>query len=620
MDYYTFVYDSGNVRNKNIQSNSIINLRKDIRTLDFIPLIDYDQGENESNKENYLIHNDGLGISIRSNMTTVKSSILSTLKSSNIDNLIKMIDDDGKIVDFIKFEFFKVVVSDRAAAKDKIYEIKSIYYSGDTTKINENFAEGIEKAIPKTPVIDKFLKFDLVNALEIERFVNIQNYIKNGSINGKKIVKGEKAYDDKYSNIKYLFEPDGEKDNKKKEKLISGVRNEIKENVIPTLEKTISTLNNDENLYSILLKFFIIKKINNINDITNYVTSEKEREIANKYQIQSIVNNNNVVLENYNNLIQGFYVDKKSEFDKSTNYEYRDVNTKNGSKAKPFNPINAFTLKNVILKFYLYNAVYNGYQNVLNHILLFKNKLVNKKIYQTNIIGDKDVGEKVTGYYNIDINNTSLHYGYQLYPLKSTISDNVLNMFFIQLKIRNYMLTQTYHSDMERRSNSFIESSRTYSDKYSGKYINPIKEAGVIVELLYNKKKQIIQSVESYRANTVKMMNQIKGKKPLKLFYVGLKVSSVVPDKASDVDTSPYDGKIVTSFKEKDKICTDSENRFRKLLDYLSSVSSNKILDPNYQNPQDKKGNDKDKDALSKSFRDKMKEDGQKISDFISYG
>lgn len=615
MDYYTFVYDSGNVRNKNVQSNSIINLRKDIRTLDFIPLINYDQAENESNKENYLIHNDGLGMSIRSNMTTVKSSILSTLKSSNIDNLTTKIDDDNNFVDFIKFEFLKYYTNNCNKAENKIYEIKSIYESGDTADIEINFVSGIKSTITNT-VMEQFLQFNLLNALEIERFVNIQNYIKNGSINGKKIVKGERTYEDKYSNIKYLFEPNGEEDNEKRRKLISGIRNEIKQNVIPTLEKTISTLNNDENLYSILLKFFIIKKINNIN-ITNYVTSENEREIATKYQIQSIVNNNNVVLENHDNLIQGFYVEKKSVFNNSTNYDYKDVKKDNRSKPKPFIPINAFTLKNDILKFYLYNAVYNGYQNVLNHILLFKNKLVNKKIYQTNIIGDKDAGEKVTGYYNIDINNTSLNYGYQLYPIKSTISDNVLNMFFIQLKIRNYMLTQTYHSDMERRSNSFLEKD---SIQYRDKYINPIKETGVINELLYNKKNQIIQSIESYRANTVKMMNQIKGKKPLKLFYVGLKVSTVVPDKASDVDTSPYDGKIVTSFKEKDKICTDSENRFRKLLDYLSSVSSNKILDPNYQTPQDKKGNDKDKDTLSKSFRDKMKEDGQKISDFISYG
>lgn len=606
MDYFTFVYDSGNVSNRNVQSNPTINLRKDIRTLDFIPLIDYDQGEKESNKQNYLIHNDGLGISIRSNMTTVKSSILSTLKSSNIDKLISGIEDENKFVDFIKFEFLKYYTNN--TVENEIFKIKSLYESGDTSYIETKFKTDIKKVIKTnaTDIIDKFLKFEIVNALEIERFINIQNYIKNKIMKGKKIATTE-PYKNRYSNIKYLFEPNGEEENKKKKDLISGIINHIKQNEIPNLEKTISTLNNDENLYRILLKFFIIKKINNIN-ITNYVTSEKEREIANKYQIQSIVNNNNVVLENHDNLIQGFYVEKKADFSKSTNYEYINKNI----------PINAFTLKNDILKFYLYNAVYNGYQNVLNHILLFKNKLVNKKIYQTNIIGDKDVGEKVTGYYKIDINNTSLHYGYQLYPIKSTISDNVLNMFFIQLKILNYMLSNSYRNDMERRSSSFLE--RNGNGSYSDIKINPRKEAGVINELLYNKKKQIIQSVESYRANTVKMMNQIKGKKPLKLFYVGLKVSTVVPDKASDVDTSPYDSKIVTSFKEKDKICTDSENRFRKLLDYLSSVSSNKMLDPNYQTPQDKKKDDKDKDASSKSFREKIREDGQKISDFISYG
>ena len=167
MDYYTFVYDSGNISNKSTQSNSIINLRKDIRTLDFIPLINYDQAENESNKENYLVHNDGLGMYIRSNMTSVKSSILSTLKNSNIDNLTDKIDNDTKFIDFIKFEFFKFFVNDRVAAKDKIYEIKSLYYSGDRTKINEKFAERIETAIPiaKTPVINKFIQFNLVNKL-----------------------------------------------------------------------------------------------------------------------------------------------------------------------------------------------------------------------------------------------------------------------------------------------------------------------------------------------------------------------------------------------------------------------------------------------------------------------
>lgn len=609
MDYYTFVYDSENSSNRNVKTNSTINLRKDIRTLDFIPLLNYKKEQSESNKESYIVHNDGLGVSIRSNMNTVKSSILSTLKSSNIDDLIIKIDNDTKFVDFIKFEFLKFVVNENMSAKNKIYEIKSLYESGDTADIEIKFVDGIKSAITNN-IIDKFLQFDLVNAIEIERFINIQNYIKNGSINGKKIVKKERTYDDKYSNIKYLFESNSESDNKKKEELISGIRNEIKQNVIPDLEKMINTLKNDENLYSILLKFVIIKKINNIN-ITNYVTSEKEREIANKYQILSVVNNNNAVLENHNNLIEGFDVEKISELKNSTNYEYREVKDR-----IPYNPINAFTLKNDILKFYLYNAVYNGYENVLNHILLFKNKLVNKKIYQTNIIGDKDAGEKVTGYYNIDINNTSLNYGYQLYPIKSTISDNVLNMFFIQLKIRNYMLTKAYHIDMERKSNSFIERDRP-SDR--NKYINPSKEGGVIIELLYNRKKQIIQSIESYRANTIKMINQIKGKKPLKFFYIGLKVATIVPDKASDVDTSPYDGKIVTSFKEKDKICTDSENRFRKLLDYLSSVSSNKLLDPK-TNYQEQQHNDKDKKVSSKSFREKIKEDGQKISDFISYG
>lgn len=611
MDYYTFVYDSGNVSNGNVQSNPTINLRKDIRTLDFIPLINYDQTENESNKENYIVHNDGLGMSIRSNMTTVKSNILSKLKTSNIDNLISEIEDDDKFVDFIKFEFLKYYTNN--TAENEILKIKSLYDSGYTLDIQKIFENDIKKVITgkANDIIKRFLQFDIVNALEIERFINIQNYIKNKIMKGKKIATNE-SYKTRYLNIKYLFEPTSEEENKRKD-LISGIRNHIKQNEIPNLKKTISILNNDENLYSILLKYFIIKKINN-NNVTNYVISQKEREIANKYQIQSIVNNNNVDLNDHKDLIKGFDIEKKSEFSKSTNYRYRNV------KSDSLNPINAFTIKNDILKFYLYNAIYNGYVNVLHHIISFTGKLKDKKLYQTNIIGDKDAGEKVTGYYNININNTSLNYCYQLYPIKSSILDNMLNMFFVQVKLRNYMLSRNYHNDMERIRNNFLEYTRINSRNNSRNYeyhINQDKEKQSINDLLYNKKKQVIQIIESYRANTIKMINQIKGKKPLKLYYIGLNISTIVPDNVSGVDMSPYDGKIITSFKEKDKICTDSENRFRKLLYYLSSASSNKILDPKYQDQQDK-NNDKDKKVSSKSFRDKIQEDGQKISDFIS--
>jgi hypothetical protein len=96
---------------------------------------------------------------------------------------------------------------------------------------------------------------------------------------------------------------------------------------------------------------------------------------------------------------------------------------------------------------------------------------------------------------------------------------------------------------------------------------------------------------------------------------VGIQIDVVIPDNADDVDTRPYEGNTSRSFQNERAVCSSSENKFRSMLNFLSSVQTNRNLQENKEGSIQDIFENKIKNNLNmKGIGEKLREDGKLLS------
>jgi hypothetical protein len=568
MDLYFFA----NTKDKS-KEYKLLNLNTDIRDFDFIPLREYADVEgtdkrNNANIAKNSILSTGYGMYIEPNTNNIKYQIMSRLSNyspEKIGNILNKINQDSFDI-FLKLEAFLFVFKTHINRVDvKLrYKNNSLeqYINIVKSRIDESKLSSKNKS-NKAGITQELTTLFTNSSIEqtegLFLTIGLSDYIENRASSKKPDLYT------KYTSIKtYLLE---NRDNVKS--YIQGRAEKI--------GKLIPSLNKNEDIYNVLLKQSIV----NIDIFSGKIDvfTQEEKRIKNEYDFSVLVDEVQPIIESHSNRLVGSY--------------------------------NKLVDGDIKTLFYLYYSISNNLKNPIHHSEEFIKQMEDKSILQTNRIGDVEFGTTVKGYYKINEGSSFLDYTYQIYPLQTRVENNPINQFNIEKQLYLYQQTREFMEYKKRFENEYA-SRRGYVYGSREQYIEQKS-----TENINSKKKQIVDNLNSIRKQILAQFEKAS-KKPARIFVVGIQIDVIIPDKAEDVDTRPYEGNTSRSFRNERAVCSRSENKFRSMLDFLSSIQTNRNLQENKENSIQDIFENKVKNNLNmKSIREKLREDGKLLSEDV---
>lgn len=563
MDLYFFA----NTKDKS-KEYKLLNLNTDIRDFNFIPLREYADVEGQDKRNNANIAKNsilstGYGMYIEPNANNIKYQIMSRLSNyspQKVGNILNTIDQDS-FDTFLKLEAFLFVFKTHINRVD----VKSSYANNTLeqyinrvkSKINESSLSSKNNITQELTTL--FTKSSIEQTEGLFLTIDLSDYIENRASSKKPDLYS------KYTNVKTYLSKN--RDNVKS--YIQGRAEKI--------GKLIPSLNKNEDIYNVLLKQ-CISNIDILSGIVDVFTQEEKR-IKNEYDFSVLVDEVQPIIESHSQRLVEMY----------SKIVDGDI--------KPL--------------FYLYYAIASNLKNSIYHSQEFIQQMEDKSILQTNRIGDVEFGTTVKGYYKINKGSSFLDYTYQIYPMQSRVENNPINQFNIEKQLYLYQQTREFLEYKKRIENEYT-SRIGYGYGSSTQYIEQ-----KIYENIKSKRKQIVDNLNSIRKQILVQFEKAS-KKPAQIFVVGIQIDVVIPDKAEDVDTRPYEGNTSRSFRNERAVCSRSENKFRSMLDFLSSIQTNRNLQETKDNSIQDIFENKVKSNLNmKGIGEKLREDGKLLSEDV---
>lgn len=565
MDLYFFA----NTKDKS-KEYKLLNLNTDIRDFNFIPLREYAdiEGQDKRNNANTAknsILSTGYGMYIEPNANSIKYQIMSKLSNyspQKIENILNAIDQDS-FDTFLKLESFLFVFKtyiNRVDVKSSYANNKLEQYINRVKSTIEESNLSSKNKNNKTAITQElstlFTKSNIEQTAGLFLTIDLSDYIETRASSNK-----NELYT-KYTSIKNNLST-----NKNRNSVKSYIQGRAEK-----IGKLIPSLNKNEDIYNVLLK----QCIANIDIFSGKldVFTQEEKRIKNEYDFSVLVDEVQPIIESHSQRLVEMY----------SKIVDGDI--------KPL--------------FYLHYAIASNLKNPIYHSQEFIQQMEDKSILQTNRIGDVEFGTTVKGYYKINEGSSFLDYTYQIYPLQSRVENNPINQFNIEKQLYLYQQTREFLEYKKRIENEYT-SRRGYVTQY-------IEQK--LYENIKSKKKQIVDNLNSIRRQILAQFEKAS-KKPSRIFVVGIQIDVIIPDKAEDVDTRPYEGNTSRSFRNERAVCSRSENKFRSMLDFLSSIQTNRNLEENKESIQDIFENKVKNNLNMKGIGKKLREDGKLLSEDV---